>query len=134
MRPKSLRIRLALFAACLLCLIQVALSTLFYGVISDWLYRQVDQSLRTTAVQVSGTLNSADPLGPDNLNFQFSPGNRATDAFLREQAFFIRVIDQQTGNVLDESAAYPFPVTTAARSAAPQFETLLSADINAQPI
>ena len=122
--PNTLRIRLALFAALLLCLIQLALSTVFYGVISDWLYHQVDQSLQATAVQISSTLNSSDNLGPDDLNFQFSSGNKAADAFLREQSFFIRVIDQQSGTVLDESEAYNLPVTAAARANTAQFETL----------
>ena len=122
--PKSLRVRLALLAALLLCLIQVVLSMVFYAVISDWLYHQVDQSLQTTAVQISSTLTSSDNLGQDDLNFQFNSSNKAADAFLREQSFFIRVIDQQSGTVLDESEAYNLPVTAAARSDTAQFETL----------
>ena len=132
--PSSLRVRLALLAALLLCLIQLLLSTIFYGVISDWLYQQVDQSLQTTAVQVSTTLNSTDTNSSDDLNFQFSGENKAADAFLREQSFFIRVIDQQTGDIVDESATYNAPVTTSARNAAPQFETLTLQDNSAQLI
>ena len=129
-----MRIRLALFAALLLCLIQLLLSAIFYGVISDWLYQQVDQSLQTTAAQVSTTLNSTDTNSSDDLNFQFSGENKAADVFLREQSFFIRVIDRQSGNIVDESATYNVPVTTSARNAAPQFETLTLQDNSAQLI
>ena len=132
--PKSLRLRLALLAALLLCLIQILLSAIFYSVISSWLYQQVDQTLQTTAAQVSTTLASTDTNNSDDLNFQFSGENKAADAFLREQTFFIRVIDQQSGHIVDESATYNLPVTTSARKGSSQFETLSLSDKDSELI
>lgn len=122
--PKSLRIRLALLAALLLSLIQFILGIVFYGMTSNWLLNQVDQSLLTTAAQVASTFHENDPLEGDNLNFQFNDGDEATDTFLRERQFFIRVIDKRTGAILDESANYDVAVTQQALTSSNRFETL----------
>ncbi len=122
--PKSLRVRLALLAALLLGMIQFILGIVFYSVTSNWLLNQVDQSLMTTASQVAATLHENDVMEGDNLNFQFNDGNEATDTFLRERQFFIRLINTRTGGILDESANYDITVTQQALASGTGFETL----------
>ena len=119
-----MRVRLALLAALLLCLIQLVLSIAFYGFTSNWLYQQVDQSLMTTATQIVAALHDGEQLEADDLRFQFDVGNQATAAFLREQRFFIRAIDLSTGEILNGSTFYDVPVTEQARSSTANFETL----------
>lgn len=121
-----MRVRLALLAALLLCLIQFVLSAAFYSFTSHWLLSQVDESLMTTAAQVAAALNDGEPLEADDLHFQFDEGSQATATFLRERRFFIRAINLNTGDILGESALYDLPVTAQARSGSANFETLPS--------
>ncbi len=119
MKFRSLRVRLALLAALLLCLIQLVLSAAFYTFTSDWLLNQVDQSLMTTAAQVAAALDDGEPMEAED--FQFGAGS---EAFLRERRFFIRVIDRGTGNILDTSDSGDVRVTAQARNGSAGFETV----------
>jgi heavy metal sensor kinase len=124
--PKRLRVRLALLAALLLSLIQSMISIIFYGFTSDWLYSQVDQSLQTTAAQIALALNDDEPLERDDLEFDLNRDGLAT-AFLREQRFFVRVIDFADGEVISGGAT--LPVTGLARSSHPSFETVINHEL-----
>lgn len=124
-KPKSFRSRLAWLAACLLCLIQLVMSALFYSFTSSWLFNQVNQNLQTTAVQVAAAIqDDGEMLEQDDIDFQFAGSSQITNAFLRESEFFIRVIDTSSGDILSENMSTHVGVTALARNGTPGFETL----------
>jgi heavy metal sensor kinase len=112
-------VRLALLAALLLCLIQLVLSAAFYTFTSNWLFNQLDQSLMTTAAQVAAALDDGEPLEADDFGM-----GAGSVAFLRERRSFIRVIDLDTGAILDTNDSDGWPVTAQARNGRAGFETL----------
>lgn len=120
--PKSLRFRLVLWVAAILCAIQVVLGTAFYLLTSQWLEGQLDNSLSATATQVVTTLQGGDFIDNGQLNFQFA--DEPANAFLRERQFFIRVIDQRQGNIIEASAQYNVAITPQALAKIPGYETL----------
>lgn len=129
---RSLRLRLALWALLLLGITQVIVSAVLYTSISSWLENQVDSNLLLTATQVSSVLYDAEDatLVLEDVNLQLSGGNIATQSFLRDQLFFVRVLERSTGAIVGDSADYAIPVTTQARSTTAQFETLNFLDID----
>jgi heavy metal sensor kinase len=131
-KPKSLRVRLALLAALLLCFIQLVLSAAFYTFTSSWLLNQIDQNLLTTATQVAASIQGDnEPLENDDLEFEFVGDSEVTTAFLQEQHFFIRAIELNTGEILNSNATYDLNVTTQALNGDAGYETLaLSAENN----
>lgn len=130
--PKSLRIRLALFAALLLCLIQIILGLLFYSLTASWLQNQVDEGLKSTAAQFLATMDDSEGLRDDNLNFNtnLTPANQ----ILQEQLFFIRVIDLQTGKIINTSTNYTLPVNLDENHTILPYETVATSGDNSQNV
>lgn len=126
---KSLRFRLTLWTVFLLCLIQIILGTVFYRITSAWLLDQLDQSLLTTAEQIGATIQpDANADSEEGVDFQFQEGDQATKAILQSQLFFVRLINQKTGAVLETSASYSLIVSDLAQQDAPVYETLRQTD------
>ena len=109
--PRSLRVRLALWGLLLLGLTQVVVSIVLYVAISVWLENQVDSNLLLTATQVASVLRDPDeprnPLDLADIQLQLAnTGNIATQSFLRDQMFFVRLVDLSTGTILATSAEF----------------------------
>lgn len=116
--------RLTLIAALLLCLTQAVLSLVFYALTSDWLVRQVDQSLITIGTQTAASLdNDGEPFDADDLNFQFAGINDVTAAFLRERQFVLRVIDA-SGATVSNSTFFDLAVAPPLLSQNAYFESV----------
>ena len=125
MKPRSLRVRLALWALLLLCLAQLIVSTVFFMLASQWLENQVDHTLFATSTQIATVISEQDNLlNAGNVNFQFDEGSPASQAFLRGQHFFVRLVDLSTGAIIDTSAASDAPVSPASQSGQASYETL----------
>ncbi len=115
-----------LWALLLLCLTQLVVSVVFYVATSTWLLDQVDHSLLVTATQISTVISEqGNTLQSDHVNFQFDESTPTVQAFLRDQHFFVRLIDRQSGLVLDASNPNDVPVPSLKTSAVPHLETLV---------
>lgn len=124
LNPESLRFRLALWATVLLCCIQLFLGGAFYKFTSVWLEQQLDQTLSTTAAQVAATLQDDDLASTSDLAVHLNSADQATNAFLQDQLFSMRLLDQRTGEILETTAAYALPVTAEARTSVATYQTL----------
>lgn len=112
MRFSSLRVRLTLWVLGLLCLIQLLVSIIFFMAASQWLQDQIDRSLFVTATQIATVISEdGDQLEQRDINFQFNEGGVATQAFLSEQQFFVRLIDRTTGEIIETSSINDVPLT-----------------------
>lgn len=112
-----MRVRLALWGLVLLGIAQVVVSSVLYVAISTWLEDQVNSNLLLTATQVSSVMYSADdpqsPLDVADTQLQFAGSTTiATQGFLNEQLFFVRLIDRTDGTVQAATADYGIPVFT----------------------
>jgi heavy metal sensor kinase len=110
--PKSLRGRLALLAASLLTVIQIGLSVAFYQFTLQGLLAQLDQNLITVATQVEATLDDGDDFDESDINFQFDETGIASQTFLRDRLFFVRIIDTHNARIVDKNADYGVPIQT----------------------
>jgi heavy metal sensor kinase len=112
---RSLRVRLALWGLLLLGITQVIVSIVLYIAISTWLEDQVNNNLLLTANQIATVLYDPEdiqnPLDVAEVRLQLSDNNIATQSFLRDQLFFVRLIDISNGDILAASADYGVPVT-----------------------
>lgn len=120
--PKSLGGRLALLAASLLTAIQIGLSVGFYQFTLQGLVTQLDQNLITVATQVEATLDDGDDFDESDIDFQFDETGIASQTFLRERLFFVRIIDTRNARIFAENADYDVPIQTFSGPAS--FETL----------
>ncbi|MBZ0283126.1 MAG: HAMP domain-containing protein [Anaerolineae bacterium] len=114
-RFRSLRIRLALWGLLLLGVIQIIMSIVLYIAISTWLEGQVNNNLLLTANQIASVLYDPEdiqnPIDVADLRLQLAGNNIATQSFLSDQLFFVRLIDVSSGDILAASADYKVPVT-----------------------
>jgi len=110
----------------LLGITQVIVSAVLYSAISSWLENQVDSNLLLTATQVSSVLYDAEDskLVLEDINLQLSGGNIVTQSFLRDQLFFVRVVERSSGAIVADSADYHIPVTAQMRSPIARFDTV----------
>jgi heavy metal sensor kinase len=96
---------------------QIIVSLVLYAAISGWLEAQVNRSLLLTATQVSSVLydpeDSHQPLDIADVRLQLADHNIATQSYLRDQLFFVRLIDLSSGAILASSVDYAIPVTPA---------------------
>ncbi len=126
--PRSLRLRLALWALLLLGVTQFVVSAILFVSISAWLEKQVDNNLLLTATQVSSVLYDPDQpqntLDTEDISFQFTAESIATQSFLRDQLFFVRLIDRSTGTILAASVDYDIPISSQSLSAEARFDTV----------
>ncbi len=123
--PKSLRARLALLSALLLCLIVLVIGLIFYALTSEWLLAQIDQTLTVTGNQVAtGLIDPEEPLPIQPLPAQQTAATEAAQAFLQEQGYFVRVLNLETGAILIRSTAFDPPLPEASRRDGPYLETL----------
>lgn len=119
-----------LWVTAILCCIQLVLGVAFYLLTSNWLLGQLDGTLANTATQVAVTLQDADFIDDGRVNVQFRDPDDPANAFLQEQRFFIRVINQRQAQILETSMTYSVEISPQARTATPGYETLLLRDIN----
>ncbi len=109
-------------------MVQVGISLILYLAISGWLEDQVNNTLRLTGNQVSLLLYNADepqnPVDLEDVQAQLANDDLATQSFLREKRFFIRLIDQTTGDILGSSADFTLPVTPLPATGEAVFTTL----------
>ncbi len=107
---------MALWGLLLLGVTQVIVSIVLYLAISTWLENQVNSNLLLTANQVASVLYDPEdienPLDIADVRLQLADHNIATQSFLRDQLFFVRLIDISSGDILATSADYDIPVTT----------------------
>ena len=126
--PRSLRLRLALWALLLLGITQFVVSGILFVFISTWLEKQVDNNLLLTATQVSSVLYDPDQpqntLDTEDISFQFTADSIATQSFLRDQLFFVRLVDRSTGTILAASVDYDIPISSQSLSAEARFDTV----------
>ncbi|MCI0710270.1 MAG: hypothetical protein L0154_08920, partial [Chloroflexi bacterium] len=91
------------------------MSIVLYIAISTWLEDQVNNNLLLTANQIASVLYDPEdiqnPLDVADVRLQLSDNNIATQSFLRDQLFFVRLIDVSNGDILAASADYGVPVT-----------------------
>jgi heavy metal sensor kinase len=129
MKLRSLRVRLTLWVLFLLCLIQLGVSAIFYIGSSQWLQDQIDHSLYVTATQITTVISEeGDPLDQGDINFQFDEGGIGTQSFLREQRFFVRLVEQSTGRIIETSTVNDVPVSTISQSIDQSYETVHTAN------
>lgn len=103
----------------------MVLGVVIYRFTSAWLLDQIDQSLLTTAEQIGATIQpDANANSGDGVDFQFQEGDRATKAILQSHLFFVRLINQKTGAILETSAPYSLIVSDFAQQGTPIYETL----------
>ncbi len=113
----SLRVRLAVWGLVLFGSVQIAMSGGVYIAISAWLENEVASNLMLTAAQVSAILY--DPEEPpyyldiQDVRLQLTNSNIATQTFLRDQMFFIRLLDTTNRRLVDASADYAIPLPPA---------------------
>lgn len=125
MKFRSLRVRLALWALALLGTAYIMIAFLFYTSSTIWLEGQVDHTLVVTASQMAAMLTEdGESPGPGDLIFQSDASNRVIQTFLQEQMFFVRLIDQQTGKIIESSANYDVPTTRQSQGLTANYETL----------
>jgi heavy metal sensor kinase len=114
-RLRSLRVRLALWGLLLLGLTQIIVSIVLFMAISTWLEGQVNNNLLLTANQIASVLYDPEdiqnPLDVADVRLQLADNNIATQSFLRDRLFFVRLIDVSNGAILAASADYAVPVT-----------------------
>ncbi len=122
-----MRVRLALWALLLLGLAQIGISILIYLAISGWLEDQVNRSLLLTASQVAGILYDPDDprssLDIADVRRQLANDDITSLSFLREQGFFVRLVDMVNARVVAASADYAIPAPHGQMSQ-PTFETV----------
>lgn len=123
--------RLALWGLLLFGVMQIVVSVVVFVAISTWLGDQVDDNLLLTATQVSSVLydpeDAQNPLDIADVQLQLADNNVATQSFLTDKLFFVRLIDLATGEVLVSSAAYDVPVS-ANQLSGTTFETVRFAE------
>ncbi|MBL8154034.1 MAG: heavy metal sensor histidine kinase [Anaerolineae bacterium] len=130
-RLRSLRVRLALWGLLLLGVIQVFVSLVLVVAISTWLEDQINNNLLLTANQIASVLYDPEdlqnPLDVADVSLQMVDNSIATRSFLRDQRFFVRLLDTTTGEILAASADYAVPVNLA-RISDTHFETTVIPD------
>lgn len=91
------------------------MSIVLYIAISTWLENQVNNNLLLTANQIASVLYDPEdiqnPLDVADVRLKLADNNIATRSFLRDQLFFVRLIDVSNGHILAASADYDVPVT-----------------------
>lgn len=107
--------RLALWGLFLFGITQVIVSITLYVAISTWLENQVNNNLSLTATQVSSVLYDAeeppDFLDLTDVNVQLANNDSiATQSFLRDQLFFVRLVSVSDANIIGTSVDYTIPV------------------------
>jgi heavy metal sensor kinase len=119
---------LALWGLLLLSVTQIIIGVMLYGAISAWLEAQVNGNLLLTAAQVASVLYDSEDVGNSldivDVQLQLAGTNFATESFLRDQLFFVRLIDLSNGTVLASSAEYNLPALDA-RGDEAYFETVV---------
>jgi len=115
---------LVLWVTAILISIQLALGAAFYRLTSDWLVGQLENTLVATATQVAVTLQGADFIDDNQVNVRFRDPDDVVNAFLQGQRFFIRVIDQREGLVIETSEPYQVDISPQARNVNAGYETL----------
>lgn len=96
--------------------------------LSGWLAEQVDNNLVVTASQMASVLFESDepqnPIDIEKIKTLFQQGNLASQTFLHEQVFVVRLIDRTAGAVVESSADYDLPLTETSRASTATYETL----------
>ncbi len=85
---------------------------------------QLENTLVATATQVAVTLQGADFIDDNQVNVRFRDPDDVVNAFLQGQRFFIRVIDQREGLVIETSEPYQVDISPQARNVNAGYETL----------
>jgi len=129
---RSLRVRLALWGLLLLGVTQTVISVLIYIAVSTWLADQVDGNLRVTAAQVAAVLYDPEdvqnPLDIADVQLQFmDSASILTQTYLRDQQFFVRLVDTLGGLVIAASVN-DAPAVGVELPLATRFETVNRAD------
>lgn len=85
--------------------------------ISTWLEDQINNNLLLTANQIASVLYDPEdlqnPLDVTDVSVKLADSSLLTQSFLRDQRFFVRLVDITTGAILAASADYGVPVTLA---------------------
>lgn len=125
---RSLHVRLALWALLLLGATQLLVGGVLIVSLSGWLASQADNNLLVTASQIASVLFEADdpknPIDSGKIKSLFQQGNLASQTFLHEQLFLVRLVDNAAGTVIETSADYDLPLTAQSRTSTAYYETL----------
>ena len=127
---RSLHVRLALWALLLLGVTQLLVAGVLLVSLSAWLASQVDNNLLVTAVQVASIVfeedNPQNPIDPGKIKTLFAEGSLASQTYLKNQLFVVRLVDSSAGRLLETSANFDLPVT--AQADRPHYDTYTVSD------
>lgn len=115
-RAKTLRVRFALWVACLVVTVLALFGAIMYFSLAQGLYGTIDDSLRLSASQAIATVN----IENGQINFSDSVPEGAPATELRDRGLTIRILDP-AGYVVQSFGPYrSLPIDTATLAAAQQ--------------